>query len=1002
MPGVGFPALRLHGRVWFPFVSEIYGSRRYSLTLNQSPSIIGADVFSAATNARGDGVKIAVVDDGVDQTNLFFNPAGYSYPAGFPKGQQQFTSPKVIAARSFPGPGSGQAGRLPVDRRASFHGTHVAGISAGNAGTNAPAGPDHPATPGLSGVAPRAWIGNYRVFNAPTPIGNNAFTPEIVEAFETAVADGMDVINFSGGAPAYEPTQDAMFETIKNVTAAGVVVVASAGNDRDEFGLGSVGSPSTAPDAISVAAVSNTQFFGQALTVLAPAAPGLTQIPLTGSLTATPAGWAATTLTLTDVGTLVRNGRPVDAHLCSLGADPNGRRSPLSGRPLAGQIALVSRGTCAFVVKAEFARAAGAIGIVFVNNRPGEPSFVPVELPIPGGMISDLDGARLREVMKATGGRAQVRIARDPVRLLTGRAGIPMFFSSAGPTAFNHQLKPDIAAPGGHILSSTLPEFAGSPFAVFDGTSMSAPHVAGAAALLVQRHPGWTPKQVKSALMSTAGPTWADTPRTAEAPVLLEGAGLANIPRADDPKIFTDPQSFSFGDLDVTRAAASRSLTVTVSDAGGGAGTWTIEVRPQAASTGAGIAVPPAVTLGPGSFAPLAIVARAEANAQEGENFGFIVLRRGSDERRIPYFFLATRSQLAAAPAARLRPFQSGTTKTGANRVTAYKYPSAPLGPAPNFIGQPMREDGAEKVFFTDVNTTAANVGVAVWAQSAGSLIDPYFLDSLDENDVTGYAGTPVNINPLMFDYRIDVGAAGMQFPLKKRYWVAVDSLRDRFTGKAQNGAFLLRYWINDVRPPAIQLLTTRVAAGRPLMAARVLDAGSGVDPFSLVIAYRRVLLAAALYDPASGLALFPLPAQAPAFPVGRTETILVGSDFQETKNIEPPGENIMPNTAFRRAVVTTVRGPAVTWLLPNANTCLAAREPLLVAASSTAKITAVHFLDARKRIGTDRRGAVGLYAMAWRTAKAAAGKHVLRALVVDAAGKSALATRTVRICRKK
>src|SRR5205085_9063892 len=84
-------------------------------------------------------------------------------------------------------------------------------------------------------------------------------------------------------------------------------------------------------------------------------------------------------------------------------------------------------------------------------------------------------------------------------------SGIVTSFSSAGPTDFGHLLKPDLAAPGGQILSSTLPEFAGSSFAVFDGTSMATPHVAGAAALLVQRHPAWSAQQVKSALVSTAG-----------------------------------------------------------------------------------------------------------------------------------------------------------------------------------------------------------------------------------------------------------------------------------------------------------------------------------------------------------------------------------------------------------------------------------------------------------------------------------------------------------------
>ena len=140
-----------------------------------------------------------------------------------------------------------------------------------------------------------------------------------------------------------------------------------------------------------------------------------------------------------------------------------------------------------------------------------------------------------------------------------------------------------MSAPGGAILSSTLPN-SGGPFAVFDGTSMAAPHVAGAAALLLQRHPSWSPEQVKSALMSTAGPAWGDTFRTQEASVLLEGSGLINVQAADDPQLFSDPASLSFGNIKPANGAARERMLFTVQDAGGGAGTWTVELRPQSAS----------------------------------------------------------------------------------------------------------------------------------------------------------------------------------------------------------------------------------------------------------------------------------------------------------------------------------------------------------------------------------------------------------------------------------
>src|SRR4051812_16549930 len=487
-------------------VRRVYPSLRYHLDMNKSPGVIHADALWAGAGDFGQGVKIGIVDDGIDKGSAFFNPSGFSYPAGFPKGQRKFTTPKVIVARSFPGPRSGKQGRLPLVRSVSFHGTHVAGIASGVQGTVAPPGPDHPLVTGLSGIAPRAWLGNYRVFNAPVATGGyDAFTPQIVAAFERAVADGMDVINFSGGGPEPDPSSDALLEATDNVAAAGVVPVVSAGNDREDLGFGTIGSPSNATGAISVAAVSNVHVFNPELNATAAGAPASLQgIPFAFN-GRVPATWQRVDRILSDIGTITgTDGRPVERHLCAnSGVDPNNAsRSALSPGSLGGLVALVSRGSCTFDSKAERVRRAGGIGIVIADNRVGEAIYIPILLPIGGGMIADLDAANLRAFMGAHGGRTTFRATgeNNPLELQTGRSGIVADFSSAGPTSFDHKLKPDLAAPGSQILSSTLREFAGSPFAVFDGTSMSAPHVAGAAALLLEQHPAWAPRQVKSAL----------------------------------------------------------------------------------------------------------------------------------------------------------------------------------------------------------------------------------------------------------------------------------------------------------------------------------------------------------------------------------------------------------------------------------------------------------------------------------------------------------------------
>ncbi len=989
--------------VRLPFVNKVFPSLTYTLNTNESPSIIQADALHRRTGALGDGVKIAVVDTGIDQTNPFLNADGMSYPPGFPKGGKRWTTPKVIVVRAFPGPGAGREGRIGGDP-AFPHGTHVSGIAAGRAGTDAPASADHPAVNDLSGVAPHAWLGAYRVFTIPTPLGESANTPEIIAAFEAAVRDGMDVINFSGGGPQIDPANDAMIEIVSNVSAAGVVPVISAGNDRDEFGLGSAGSPGIAPDAISVAAVTNKHVFTPVLTLDSPSLQGVPrEIPFQRAIAPDiPNGWAFNAQPIVDIGTIVgRNGTGVDRHLCGQPDDPNGSFNPLPAGSLTGQIALVSRGYCAFVTKAQRVKEAGGIGMVLVNNRAGTPSGIPVETAVPSGMISDLDGQRIRNAVAGSLGRGQIRIETAIRQIQTERGGIVTYFSSAGPTAFGHLLKPDVAAPGGDILSSVTRALDPSQFSVFDGTSMAAPHVTGAAALLVQLHPLWTPQQIKSALMTTAGPAWGNTARTQEAPVLLEGAGLINVDRAANPLIFPNPGSVSLGDLDVNGGRAQKSKLVVVSDAGGGAGTWQVELAPQAATFGATVQVPGSVDLAPGGDAAVPVIATAAANATPGENYGFVVLRRGAETRRVPYLFLVTRPAFEFENPRQLKVWQEGTTRYGVSRANVYAYPQWPFGPPPGYTAQPpMDEGGAEKIYTTLVKKPIVNLGVAVLARSSGSIIDPFFLGAPDQNSVQGYAGTPVNVNGYMFDYRADIGVAGSVFPRQQRFWVAVDSGSDPFTGEQLPGRYLLKMWKNDVTPPAVQLITRRVSAGRPLLAARVLDSQSGVDAFSLVIGYQGVLVGAAAYDPVSGLVLFPLPSLAPKLKSGTIRGVLSASDNQETKNVATSGKNPLPNTAFRVVKIKGVDGPAVTWLVPDAGVCVSKVTRLGVAASSTVPIASVRFSVDHELIETVKSGPGGLYVADWKSRTAAAGKHTLRATAVDRKGRSFTAARTVRVCR--
>ncbi len=633
-------------------------------------------------------------------------------------------------------------------------------------------------------------IGNYRVFSQPAPLGGccSANTPEIIAAFEAAVADGMDVINFSGGGPQSDPARDPMVRVVNNVVNAGVVPVISAGNDRDLFGLGTVGSPSTAPDAISVAATANSHVFTRALTLVAPAAIGpMPFVPAPGAI---PPAWVNADQQVVDVGTINgTDGRPVGRQLCG---------TTLPARSLAGAIALATRGGCSFEAKGRNASQAGAVGLLLADDRAGDPTAVPFGFGIPGGTISDLDGARIRQAVAGSGGRGRFRVTADEhVEVATTWPGVPTSFSSAGLTAFDHRLKPDISAPGAQIISSTGLEFAGDQYAILDGTSFSAPHIAGAVALLLQRHPQWTPQQVKSALMSTAGPAWGDSSRTVEAPVLIQGAGLANLAAADSPLIFTNPQSIAPGDLPVTGGAASRSQLIAISDAGGGGGTWSVTVQPQASTPGVTIAVPGAVTVPPGGQTTLQITTSASSSATGADQYGFLVLRRDGVVRRIPYGFSVTRPLLGAAQVTPLRTTQTGDTRSGTNRARSYRWPTEPFGILALFgLEQTAIEDGAEHVYSIDIPANTVNFGAVISDPplklraplrdllSANAPIHPWLLGSLDENNVQGYGGTPINMNGYLPDFIFNMGATGAVLPAPGRYFIAVDSGRNPFTGR--------------------------------------------------------------------------------------------------------------------------------------------------------------------------------------------------------------------------
>ena len=225
-----------------------------------------------------------------------------------------------------------------------------------------------------------AWIGNYRVFTIPTPFGHEADTPEIIERVRVGGRRRHERDQLLGGGPETDPANDAMNETVHNTALAGVVPVIASGNDRDDYGLGSTGSPGTAPDAISVAAVSNAHVFAPALNVVGgPPSLGAVPIQIAGS-----ADWATRS---DDHRRRNRRrhrwqaGRPLSLR--------DGRRPGQRARQPAERVArrqdrprLPRR--CSFASKRPRA-ARRRRRIVLVDNRPGEANPIPMQLPFPRG-----------------------------------------------------------------------------------------------------------------------------------------------------------------------------------------------------------------------------------------------------------------------------------------------------------------------------------------------------------------------------------------------------------------------------------------------------------------------------------------------------------------------------------------------------------------------------------------------------------------------------------------
>lgn len=531
-----------------PNVVGVWRDEAQQLTTSNTPAFLeltGSPEGLHTLGVKGEDVVIGIVDSGIwPEHPSFADDGSYGPLAGWggicDTGEDAAfsCSNKLIGARyyksSFESVYQLQPGEFVSPRDADNHGTHVASTAGGNEGVTAVFNGTPVAT--VSGIAPRARIAMYKAcWNSSyvSPEGVNergCFYGDTMAAIDQAVADGVDVINYSIGGSLTDLTTLAVAAKLR-AAQAGVFVAVSAGNDGP--GAGTIGTP--APWVTTVAASTYT---GTSI------ANGIevTAGPLQGTYIAVEGG---TSKPLSDVGSITAD-VAVAAPLDGCGALTNAAE-------IAGKFALIQRGTCNFDIKLGAAEAAGAVGVIVFNNTAASPSVMggTGSFDIPAVMTTLAAGNAFRSEVTAGG---MVSVVMSPSVFVTDVPEVGNLmagFSSRGPNlATSDVIKPDITAPGVKILAgaSSQPMLAapGNSFAYLQGTSMSSPHIAGMAALVKEVNPSWTPAMIKSALMTTARQNLTKENGVTPADPFDFGAGHAVPNKATNPGLTYDIGSLDY------------------------------------------------------------------------------------------------------------------------------------------------------------------------------------------------------------------------------------------------------------------------------------------------------------------------------------------------------------------------------------------------------------------------------------------------------------------------
>lgn len=550
-------------------VKAIHSVIHKELDHTTSVPLIGALQAWAGSGAyQGDGVKVAIIDSGIDYVHTNFGGPGVYTGQDFTTLSETgnlFPTAKVVGGYDFAGDGydaNGASGSItptpdPDPMDCGGHGSHVSGSVAGfgvlqdGSTYTETSGDTYADLAALStsayqtkfrigpGVAPKALLYSLRVFgcDGSTDLTEQAIDWALDPNGDGNMSDHLDVINMSLGS-SYGSEYDTSAIASNNAAQMGIIVVASAGNSGDVNYI--TGSPSVARNVISVASTVDEGAVVSGFDINS--APSLTP----GTYPAVEAGFGPAIGTFSVTGDLALS---TPANGCGTAA--------LTG--VSGKIALIDRGSCTFQEKVTNAEAGGAIGVLVANNLAGFPfTMAGAGSTIPAMMTSLSMGNSLKADMGSGVVNVTLSDAHRDALLLVDPTYLDTVssFSSRGLARVDSRLKPDVAAPGDTIYSTAVGT--GNQGVSFSGTSMSSPHVAGTMALLRQAYPTWSVAELKALLMNTANTNvWGDTAHTIQHTPSRIGSGRISIPDAlnSDVVVYNagDPGqvSVSFGQVNV-------------------------------------------------------------------------------------------------------------------------------------------------------------------------------------------------------------------------------------------------------------------------------------------------------------------------------------------------------------------------------------------------------------------------------------------------------------------